>query len=56
MKDLIVVILTTTIVVVIWVGMETTEIAEQNYIPENLLEISLPIDGTIDIEFLSSLK
>ncbi len=56
MKDLIIVIITTLTVAIIWVVTETNEIAEQNYVPENLLEISLPIDGTIDTEFLSELK
>lgn len=56
MKDLIVVIITTITVATIWVVTETNKMADQNYAPENLLEISLPIDGTIDTEFLSSLK
>ena len=55
MKDLLVLVATTVIVVLVWTGVETTLIARQSFAPKNLLEISSPINGTIDTEYLKTL-
>jgi hypothetical protein len=56
MKDLIIVISTTLIAFIIWTAVETNKVANQSVVPKDLLEISLPINGRIDTEYLDSLK
>lgn len=55
MKDLIIVAATTLIIIFVWAGVETARVAHQSFAPKDLLEISSPISGTIDADYLSTL-
>jgi hypothetical protein len=56
MKQLMMVITVTIGVSLIWIGVQAKVNLEKTYIPKNLLEISLPINGRIDTEFLKKLE
>lgn len=56
MKDLKIVIISTLIAFLIWTIVETSKVANQTIAPKDLLEISLPLNGRIDTQYLDSLK
>lgn len=57
MKDLLTILILTAIVMFLWVFLDVGNIAygPKKEIPQETLEISTPIDGRIDIEFLREL-
>jgi len=55
MKDLAIVAATTVIIVLIWTGVETAQVAQQSFVPQDLLEISTQINGRMDAEYLDQL-
>lgn len=56
MKDLLIIITTTLIVGLIWIGTEVHNIANQQVVTDELLEISTPFNGRIDVDYLKDLK
>lgn len=56
MKDLLIVIVTTLIIALIWVGTETHKVAQQQVAKNDLLEIATPFNGKIDVDYLEELK
>jgi len=55
MKDLVLLVTTTLIIVLVWTGVETARVAGQSFAPKDLLEIASPISATIDVDYLGSL-
>ncbi|MBI2414302.1 hypothetical protein HYV31_00450 [candidate division WWE3 bacterium] len=56
MKQVMLVVLVTILALTSWIVLQTKVVLEKTYISKNLLEISLPISGRIDVEFLSNLE
>lgn len=56
MKDLIIIITTTLIVALIWIGTETHNVASRQIVTDELLEISTPFNGRIDVDYLNNLE
>lgn len=56
MKQIMLVISVTIVISLVWIGVQAKVNLERTYIPKNLLEISLPINGRIDAEFLNKLE
>lgn len=55
MRDLVFLLATSLITLAIWQGINIKKIYETETIPQNLLEKTVPISGTIDIEFIENL-
>lgn len=56
MRDLGLLFITTLIVFAMWVGLELFSSSSIKTIDEKLLEISLPLNGTIDVEYIRNLE
>ena len=56
MRDLLIILTTTLIIALIWIGTETHDIATRQVVTDDLLEISTPFNGRIDTEYLKGLK
>ena len=56
MKDLNVVIITTLIAILVWVGIEAGRVSRGEFINPDLLETTTPIDGKIDADYLIRLE
>lgn len=56
MKDLIIVLITTTIIIGIWIKVEVHDITSKQMISDKLLEMSTPFNGRIDVEYLNNLS
>ena len=52
MNELNVIIVTTLISLLIWVGVEARQVSRETFISPELLESTYPIDGTIDSDYL----
>lgn len=56
MRELNIIITTTLISLLVWVGIEVRQVSKESFINENLLETTLSIDGTIDTDYLIRLE
>lgn len=56
MKELLILLITTIITLIIWIGMGIKEIQSSPVISPKLLEKAIPINGKIDVEFLKELE
>jgi len=56
MRDLILITATALIAITIWIGIEIFQDRGVHTIPQKALELSLPINGRIDIEFINNLS
>lgn len=52
MRELNLLMITTLIGLLFWVAAETGRVSKVTFIPDYLLETSLPIDGKIDVEYI----
>jgi len=55
MKELNLIIITTLIAALVWVGVEARQVSRETFVNKDLLETTLPIDGTIDTSYLMGL-
>ena len=56
MKELNIIITTTLLALLFWLGLEAGAVSRETFIGADLLETTLPIDGTIDTEYLIRLE
>ena len=56
MKELNLLLTTSLLALLFWIAFEVREASDETFINADLLEISQPIDGTIDIEYLMRLE
>jgi hypothetical protein len=56
MRDLAFILLVTLVTVTIWIGVSSGGSQYYTKIPKEILEASLPLNGTIDVEFINNLK
>ncbi len=54
-KELIIIIITTLVIFAAWISTEASSYYESSFIPDELLEIALPFDVTIDVEYLQEM-
>jgi hypothetical protein len=55
MKDLLFLAISTLLTIIIWRGIGVTQFSNKNQIPKDLLDKTIPISGTIDVEFVKNL-
>ena len=56
MKELFFIISTLVITLIIWFGVGVKEAKNRQYVSDEILELSMPINGTIDAGFLDRLQ
>lgn len=56
MKELNIIVTTTLLALLFWLGLEARTVSRETFIRADLLETTLPIDGTIDSEYLRTLE
>jgi len=56
MKDLGLIFWTTLFAILVWIVFESRQVYYENIVGNNLVRISSPIDGTIDIKFAKDLN
>lgn len=56
MKELNLIIITTLLALLVWVGVEAGQVSRETFVSKELLETTTPIDGTIDTDYLLRLK
>lgn len=56
MKDVLMILLTTIATFAIWLGVEIYKGKQESMTPEKLLEISIPIRGKIDVDYIKGLN
>ncbi len=56
MREINLIIITTLVAILFWVGLQASEVLRERFVNEQLLEISLPINGTIDTDYLIKLE
>ena len=56
MKDINIIITTSLIAILVWVGVEARKVSREEFISPDLLETTIPIDGRIDVDYLIKLE
>lgn len=56
MRELNLLMVVTLIGLLFWVAAETGQVSKASFIPDYLLETSLPIDGKIDVEYIVNIQ
>lgn len=56
MRDILIILITTVMVGIIWFATKNQEITSQKIVTKEILELSTPFNGKIDVEYLSGLK
>lgn len=56
MKELNLLMTVTLIGLLFWVAAETGQVSRVTFVPDYLLETSLPIDGKIDVEYIVNIR
>jgi hypothetical protein len=56
MKEINIIITTTLVAILVWIGIEAQQVSRETFISESLLETTRGIDGTMDTRYLNSLE